>query len=174
MCCCNQEVSSSSTRLGYVKVRRSSLKLHNKASTGVSRKSKRVRFSSKDNVATRHATLADLKASWCSQVEFEGFKKECRKTAQLYAKVEGDITRIDPDKVCLRGLETHLTRESMMRRRLTIVNSIRAVLNEHRTQKALGKEDPNRLKEISSALSAFAIKRAEHMADFDAKLCKLF
>jgi hypothetical protein len=174
MCCCNQEASDNS-QLGSVKVRRSSLKWKNKAPMSARpRKNKRVRFAPKEQVAFRHVTQQELKATWYQQDEFEDFKQECRKTARVYSKVQGDITQINPDKVCLRGLEQHLSRDLIASRKMTIINSIRMVLNEQKCQRSKGAANPFKLEEVSSTWSQYARTRAMTMADFDAKLCKLF
>ena len=102
---------------------------------------------------------------WYSDRDYDSFKLDCKRTARDYAVAGGDVTRLDPMKVCLRGLEQNLTRASIMTRMMTITTSIRVVLGEQKDQQRMG--------EIARVVSEAARNRAITVASFDAKLAKL-
>lgn len=174
MCCRNTGMTRKSS-LGLVKVRKSSIgwkkSKQPEATNRVERKT--VRFAPKEEVAFRHVTQDELQKTWYQQQDFDSFKQDCRKTAQEYAKAQGDVTRLDPRKVCLRGLEQHLTRVSFMNRKTTIASSIKMVLHEQLSQKNMGYSNPERVGEVSRVMSQAALNRAITVAAFDAKLCQL-
>ncbi|CAB9525244.1 expressed unknown protein [Seminavis robusta] len=113
--------------LGLVKVR----KANRAAKHSVKRsEAKAVRFSKTPEVAFRHVTQDELQKTWYKPQEYDAFKEDCKRTAAYYRNAQGDITRLDPVKVCLRGLEQNLTRISIMSRRITITSSVNMVLHE--------------------------------------------
>ena len=149
--------------IGLVKVRKT-VKAQRKTKT--TRPERRtVRFASKEEVAFRHVTREELTKVWYSDRDYDSFKLDCKRTARDYAVAGGDVTRLDPMKVCLRGLEQNLTRASILTRKMTITTSIRVVLGEQKDQKRMG--------EIARVVSEAARNRAITVASFDAKLAKL-
>ena len=137
-----------------------------------SQKDNAVRFSQRDNIAFRHVTQKELMNTWYRPAEYESFKKDCERTVHKFRDARGDITRLDPVKICLRGLEQQLTRESIVTRRIAISSTIQMVLQEQLYQKTTGQSNPDRVREICRVMSASARRRATTVAAFDAKLCR--
>jgi len=165
------------TSLGLIKVRKSSIgwkkPSEHSLPTGVKTARKGVRFAQHEEVAFRHVTQDELEKTWYQKADFDSFKGDCVQTAREYNYVAGDVTRLDPSKVCLRGLEQQLTRNSMLTRKITISSTIKMVVREQLCQKSMGYSNPEKVGELSRALSQGARDRAVTVADFDAKLCRL-
>lgn len=174
MCVNIDTMKKKSSLLGVVKVSRKSSNIGWKQSKRVKvyekKERKVVRFSADNDVAFRHVTQDELDQLWYQRHEFQTFKEDCRRTAREYQIALGDVASLDHSKVCLRGLEHQLTRTSILTRRMTISMAIASVLD---AQKTTGKQHPERLGEVSKAVSEASIRRAITVAAFDAKLCQL-
>jgi hypothetical protein len=172
MGCLDANITRKSS-LALVKVKKTNRTAKHGMKRCKARGDKRVRFAEGNDVAFRHVTQEELLKTWCRPREYESFKKDCQHTAMEYRRAQGDITRLNPAKVCLRGLEQQLTRTSIMTRRMTIASTIHMVLHEQLSQKATGQSNPERVREVAKVMSESARMRAFAVAAFDAKLCQL-
>lgn len=154
--------------LGFVKVRSTpSCRKKQKSEKTQLQDRKAVRFSRRADVAFRHVTREELGRTWYRSRDYDSFKSDCKKTAREYAAAGGDITQLDPMKVCLRGLEQSLTRNLAMRRRMFITSCTTMVLRLQKSQ------SPESLREMCKVVSQSAADRAVTVAGFDEKLARL-
>jgi hypothetical protein len=169
---CHTTIARKSS-LGLVKVKKTNQTTKHGMKRCIARKKNCVRFANGNDVAFRHVTHEELMTTWYQPREYESFKKDCQRTAIEFRGAQGDITRLNPDKFCLRGLETQITRASIATRRMTIASSIHMVLHEQLSQRATGQSNPERIRQVFEVMSKSARMRAFTMAAFDAKLCQL-
>jgi hypothetical protein len=166
MCCQDAPRKPS---LSLVKVRKNSSPWKTRKSQRLGKPTRKtVRFSNNEEVAFRHVTREELGKVWYHPQDYDAFKIDCNQTAREYIRAGGDVTRLDPMKVCLRGLEQNLTRNSAITRRMFISSCIHFVLHQQKTH-----SDPEKLREVSRVVSESARNRAITVASFDEKLCRL-
>ena len=130
---------------------------------------KSVRFATHNELAFRHVTQEELDQAWYQQHELQSFKDDCLRTTRVFQRARGDVSRFDSSKVCLRGLESQLTRTSNLTRRMTISMTIASVLD---AQKFTGTPNPERLWQASRTFSESSARRAINMAAQDALQCE--
>jgi len=135
-----------------------------------SKERKAVSFSEDPDVFFRHVTREELDKSWYHERELQFFKDDCRRTAREYQSVMGDITRLDQAKTCLRGIEHHLSRSTLLTKRMAISVAVHSVLE---AQKCAGTQNSERLGRVSKVTSEASARRAYMTAAIDASLCEL-
>ena len=95
---------------------------------------KRVRFTQEEpEIRVRHMSDDDLQQAWYSPAECARFKQDTRNT--INAAVMGGQKSNDS---CLRGLEHHLSVETMLYHKQRRRNFIFSILNQQQMQRQLG------------------------------------
>jgi hypothetical protein len=134
---------------------------------------KTVRFAEDRNtVRSRRASDDDLNTSWLQREEYEKIRADCWATVRAVQSVRGNITGLDVNKVCTRGLEKTICTlvfkgpGGNKRRKIT-----KTILMQHQVEKDLGFSDPDCLRILSQALSKTDQETALIMASIDACSC---
>jgi hypothetical protein len=109
-----------------------------------------VRFNSTTVVVRRAVTNEDLEQSWYHASDYDSFDHERRETISALYR---DLESLDTTKYCLAGLEQHLTKHQVMKRKLLTMQCRRAVLEVQLYQRISGNSDPESLKKASRLFS---------------------
>ncbi|CAB9524109.1 expressed unknown protein [Seminavis robusta] len=122
---------------------------------------KSVRFSDSDNkVKFRHVLKEELQMAWYRPEEYKVFHYDRLSTIQTLRSAKGDLSVLDPNEQCVRGLEMNATPEIFKYRAFGIKTTIRSVLQHQQVQRQIGLKDPASLGMVSVVSS----KAARHLA----------
>ncbi|CAB9505713.1 expressed unknown protein [Seminavis robusta] len=147
-------------------VKAHSTKVHNAANKKVSNKS--VRFSDSDNkVQFRHAPKEELQMAWYQPQEYKVFHYDRLSTIRTLRHAKGDLSVLDPNSQCVRGLEMNATPEIFKYRASGIKTTIRSVLQHQHVQRQIGLKDPTSLGMVSMVKSTAARHLAAALALID-------
>jgi len=111
--------------------------------------------------------------SWYNQNEYIEFKRDANKTLDAYAKVQGDLSLLDLNKHCLRGLEAHISKDILKLRKSAMRSAIHAVLVEQARLKATSARPASAnsnaaaISAVSRMLSKGASEYARSMGSLD-------
>jgi hypothetical protein len=134
---------------------------------------KTVRFAEDRNtVRSRHVSTEDLNKSWLQPEEYEKIRENNWATLRAIKSVGGNVSGLDVNKVCVRGLElifgVVVFNNTSQRKQPEFAEKI---LMQHRVEKDLGFSDPDSLRILSRALSKVDQARALKIASIDACCC---
>jgi hypothetical protein len=134
---------------------------------------KTVRFAEdRNSVRSRHVSTEDLNKSWLQPEEYEKIRENNWATLRAIKSVGGNVSGLDINKVCVRGLELIIgivVFHSTSRRKQP--EFAEKILIQHRVEKDLGFSDPDSLRILSQALSKADQARALKIASIDACCC---
>lgn len=119
---------------------------------------RKVTFSKVATVKTRPAPLPS--ETWYQPVEYAQFNRDRRATIDAIQSVHGDVSILDPQVHCVRGLEHQLSKKQVLSRKLKSMRYVRTLLDEQFVQKLSGNEDPESLQILSTIFSKQASQRA--------------
>lgn len=121
-----------------------------------------VKFASKVKSFRRTISKKDSKCLWYKQDDYTSFEQGIRDTLRALSEVKGDLSKLNPAKYCVQGLEQQLTRRQAVRRRMHTMQRTQAILHQQNYQRYYGINDPDALKSVSRLFSQQETKRA-HM-----------
>lgn len=131
---------------------------------------KSVRFAEENNtVLYRHLSIDDLRQAWLSPEEYHAIRLDNLITLAAIKQVDGAIALLNPDSVCIRGLEGVIVRFLFKTAHRSQRMYTRCILQQQHVQRQLsgGKIDPEALKTLSLLLSKRDGDRAQEMAILD-------
>eukprot|EP00543_Licmophora_paradoxa_P007469 CAMPEP_0202450684 /NCGR_PEP_ID=MMETSP1360-20130828/9265_1 /ASSEMBLY_ACC=CAM_ASM_000848 /TAXON_ID=515479 /ORGANISM="Licmophora paradoxa, Strain CCMP2313" /LENGTH=178 /DNA_ID=CAMNT_0049069047 /DNA_START=20 /DNA_END=556 /DNA_ORIENTATION=+ len=133
---------------------------------------KRVRFTNEMIQVSMQSppTEEDRRNSWYQNYDFQSFKKDIYRNLIALRKVHGNIATLNPEKYCLRGLETKLCRRYSNETKAKQAAVVRMVLELQNEQKASGKSNPEELKMFSMMCSKLSRDQAAELGVMDAKI----
>lgn len=114
----------------------------------------------------------DIPRIWFTKNELGSLREDNRITLRALKKADGNVSALDSDLFCLRGLEDSLVggKEKFQKTRNNIINGI---LDEQGKQRTMGINDPRGLQVLSRACSKQARERAHERGKSDAEQAKL-
>jgi hypothetical protein len=115
----------------------------------------------------RHASDEDLENAWLKPQDWEKSKAECKEVIAAIIKANGDLSLMDLERHCLRGLEEYVS-SILYRRGLRQKTIIKKVIYVQHIQRKSGVQDQIALKEAYLALSKRHRRRALRRAAVDA------
>lgn len=126
----------------------------------------RVSFAPKIRVHRQRLVVAaeymDNTRTWYKAKDYANFSRETKQTLDAVDRVRCDLSALNPDMYCIQGLESQLTRQQSVERKLHLTRSKRAILEHQQYQRYSGVSDPDSLRNVSQVFSEQSIKRA-HM-----------
>lgn len=133
------------------------------------RVSKTVRFVEEENDLHYCFYDEDDKFSaWMQESDFSSIKQGNKETLIAILRSCGEMAKIDPSEVCLRGHEAHLEMYFFKAKRDMHKTVIRRVLLDQHEQRSTGVTDPEMLSKVYGYLSQNATRRALELAFVDA------
>jgi hypothetical protein len=161
MCCTTLSPLSSPTKI----VKTKSISVIKK-----SRKAKKkVSFSGSDKVTYRHILKTELQQAWYSDCEYQSFQNDRVRTIQLLRRANGNLSALNPQEQCIRGLEMQATPEIFRFRANGIKSTIQRVLQQQQVQREFGLKDDSTLGLVSVVYSKPARDLATALAAIDSQ-----
>ena len=131
--------------------------------------SKKVRIVEQENeLFYRPYDKEELKETWMSQSEFKAVKQGNRETLITILKSCGELSKVDAQEFCLRGLESHIEMFYTKRKRDGHKQAIKRVLADQELLRSMGLSDPEMISQVYGELSRHATVRAINLAFVDA------
>jgi len=132
-------------------------------------RTKKVRFDdTKNTIKYRHLIKEDLKNAWMQEHEYQAIREENRQTILAIKAAEGQVSALDSQKFCVRGLEEQISFFLFQSERTRQRKLIRCIVQEQKTLKQMGCFDPKVLRALSMTLSRDARSKAIRLAFIDA------
>jgi hypothetical protein len=118
-------------------------------------------------ISFEHSFAEDeLLRTWYSDKEYQNFRLEMLATLIVFARAGSDITSLNPEKYCLRGLESHITpRHTLLLTRQLQAHSRIVVCKD---KDKVASKDPYSLKLLSTFSSKVACNLALRRGALDA------
>jgi hypothetical protein len=129
---------------------------------------KSVHFGATTQGPSWHATKNDDQRAWYYGAEYNGFKDECREVLRNVDAVKGDLTKIDGNKYCIRGLEDQVVPRVYHQRRKRKKCIIQMVLRQQDLHRQMGISNPQKLHTICELYSKQSKAWALELAALDA------
>jgi hypothetical protein len=115
---------------------------------------KQVRFAPTATVNTRSVTQDDLDNSWYTDEQYISFERENREIVAFVCQAGGDVSKLDPEKYSVIGLEHYIEgRKQMMARRLKTMQHSAMVLEMYDVLRCNGIVDPEVVRKVSERCS---------------------
>ena len=127
---------------------------------------KKRRLPSKRNVTFSTVATVQMRPpttpseTWYEPKEYAQFESERRETIRAIQSARGDLTLLDPNVYCVRGLEHQLSKKQVLSRKYKSMQYVRALLDHQLLQKQAGRTDPESLHMVSRFFSRQASERA--------------
>ena len=122
---------------------------------------KTVRFNETQNTyRSRHASADDLKNAWLQPADYRSIRSANRATILAISKVQGDISLLDANEFCVRGLEEQFVAFIFCMPRNRQRKFSKLVLEQQ--------SDPDNLGQVSARLSRADVTKALKNATIDA------
>ena len=136
----------------------------------VTKKNKKsVRFAEENNtIRTRHVSNDDLLNAWLQSHDYDQIKLNNRTSLLTLQSTNGDISNLDINTVCVRGLEKLISVYLFNGNHLSQQKHAKHILMQQQVEKSLGISDPDGLRSLSVALSKADRARAVTIAKIDA------
>lgn len=129
---------------------------------------KSVQFGATTQGPSWHVTKEDDQRAWYYAAEYHSFKDECRQALKNVDAVKGDLTKIDCNKYCLRGLEDQISPRVYHIRRKRKRFLIQMVLGQQDLHRQMGMSNPQKLHTICELYSKQSKDWALELATLDA------
>jgi hypothetical protein len=129
---------------------------------------KSVQFGETNQGPSWHVTKTDNQRAWYYGAEYNSFKDECREALRNVDAVKGDLTKIDGNKYCLRGLEDQVIPRVYHLRRKRKRSLIQMVLRQQNLHRQMGISNPQKLHTICELYSKQSKDWALELAALDA------
>lgn len=130
---------------------------------------KRVNFSGSNKVTYRHVLKEELQQAWYSDSEYKNFHVDRVQTIRALRQAKGDLSALDGEQHCIRGLEMQATPEIFRFRAKGIKSTIRKVLQQQKAQREFGLKDDTSLGLVSVVYSKKARDFATALAAIDSQ-----
>ena len=144
--------------------------LHSEQPPAKKRKqSKKVRIVEQENeLYYRPYDKEEMKSAWMSDKDFRAIKEGNRETLITILKSCGEMSKVDANECCLRGLESHIEMFYTKSKRDGHKKIIQRVLADQKAMRAFGVDNPEMLGKVYGELSQQATRRALNLALIDA------
>ena len=129
---------------------------------------KSVQFGATTQGPSWHVTKEDDQRAWYNAAEYHSFKDECRQVLRNVDAVKGDLTKIDCNKYCLRGLEDQVIPRDYHMRRKRKRFLIQMVLGQQDLHRQMGISNPQKLHTICELYAKKSKDWALELAALDA------
>lgn len=80
-----------------------------------------------------HYSSTDLHQSWYQPADFADFERSTQNTVEEFSKAGNNLTQIDPSRFCLRGLESQLSVDHVIKKKATQKALLEAVFEMQRS-----------------------------------------
>ena len=131
---------------------------------------RQVSFADEALLYRSNRTQEDVQRMWYSKDELAAFKNERREIIRMLKKVKFELSRINQEKICLRGYEPYfsiaMNKATKCARELVIT----VVLVEQNRQRMMGIFDPESFRERSCQASQWARETGIELGCTDALL----
>jgi len=128
-----------------------------------------VRFAEEKNtVRVRAASSEDLNKAWLQQADYDMIRENNRSIILAVMKAGGNISTLDMNEACVRGLEQHICVYVFNGNPKRQREFSRNICNQYREQRKMGVSDPESLSLLSSILSRADQMKALKIASIDA------
>jgi hypothetical protein len=114
----------------------------------------RVRFSETTMLILGQRERKEIRHTWYRKIDLDLFRSEVRKTVVDFSRASGQITLLQPEEYCLRGLEHYASAYIMSLHKDKKRSHSQLILNQQELQRH--SHDPNSLKIISMISSRSA------------------
>jgi hypothetical protein len=131
---------------------------------------KTVSFATTATVQERPFSPSDLRQTWYQAHEYGSFEAERRRTILAVREKQGDLSRLDPNVHCVRGLEHQLSSKQVLSRKYKSIQYTKVLLEQQYIQRLTGVSDPEYLQVLSQMFSKQASQRAYLRAVIDQSL----
>ena len=121
---------------------------------------KQLKFHSRVKCVRRTITKKDSKRLWLQEEDYRSIQQGIRSTIRAVNYARGDLALLDSKEHCILGLEQHLTRRQIVRRRMHTMQRTQAILHQQNYQRYYGICDPHALRNVSKLFSQQESKRA--------------
>ena len=130
---------------------------------------KRVRIAEHRNtVLFRHVPESELKQScWYQSKDYADFKQQSRQTLDALQQADGNLSLLNANEHCIRGLEAHVSRDVLQLRQMRIRSTVQVVLDQQQVQRLHGIKDPLLLGAVSMMFSKQSRQTALSMGALD-------
>ena len=130
---------------------------------------KRVSFSGSNRVTILEVLKAERQHSWYNDSEYKNFQVDRVQTIRALREAKGDLSALDPQRQCIRGLEMQATPEIFRFRANGIKSTIQRVLQQQKVQREFGLKDDVSLGLVSVVYSKPARDLATALAAIDSQ-----
>ena len=116
----------------------------------------------------RTISQEDVPNVWLQPRDYQAIRDNNRNTLFAVKKVNGDVSGLSVDQVCIRGLEKLISVVMFKGSRYAQRDFARNIVLQHKLERELGVSDPDNLRSLSVALSKADMTRALTIARIDA------
>jgi len=149
------------------KVRIDSLRARSSA-LAIPKPQKAVRIAEHRNtVLFRHVLESELEKSWYRSKDYSDFESANRTTLDAFNRAQGQLTMLDNEEYCIRGLEAHVSDAIRKLRQSRIISNKQVVLDQQKVQRFHGVQDPLMLASVSQIFSKQSRQQALSMGALD-------
>jgi hypothetical protein len=137
-----------------------------KARYALTKPKKRVSFAMFATVQDHPLRPSDLQATWYQAEEYFKFDRERRRTIEAIRSSRGNFSSLDPENICIRGLEHQLSAKQVLSRKYKSMQYKRLLLERQYYLKQYGVSDPESLQIVSQMFSKESTRSAYLRAMF--------
>ena len=120
---------------------------------------KRVQFGASTQTEYFVRSKQDIKESWYQKQDYKNFAQDRRNTVIELNRINYDLSSLDAEKYCVRGMEENMTPHQVFHRGSNARQCRKAVLHHQHYQRIMGISDPEQLRQASRLFSVRAMKR---------------
>jgi hypothetical protein len=132
------------------------------------RTKKSVQFGATTQGPSWQVTKEDAQRAWYDGAEYDNFTDECREALRNLDAVKGDLTKMDGNKYCIRGLEDQIATRIYQLRRKRKRSLSQMVLRQQDLHRQMGISNPQKLHTICELYSKQSKDWALELAALDA------